>query len=303
MVALELAGKLAKAISSPILLEEPMRLHTSWRIGGPAQFLVDLRTIPDLQYIVSFSRDYHLPLIVIGAGTNLLALDGGIRGIVVKLGAGMASLHTGNGVITAGAGAKLGQLAAEACSAGIGGFEFLAGIPGTVGGAVVMNAGASGSSVSKVVKEVALVDSRGELFRRPAGELGFGYRRSNLLNSSYIVVEGVFRGVKGSRQEIKGKMADFLTYRKSAQPYDLPNAGSVFKNPPGDSAGRLIELAGCKGLRAGDAQVSEKHANFIVNLGEATAGEVLKLIETVRERVYNHFGTELVPEIQIVGNE
>ncbi|KJS14698.1 MAG: UDP-N-acetylenolpyruvoylglucosamine reductase [Peptococcaceae bacterium BRH_c4b] len=303
MAATDLARGLAEAISSPVMVEEPMRLHTSWHIGGPAQFLVDLRGTEDLQRIINFSHISNLPLTVIGAGTNLLVRDGGIRGIVVKVGAGMATLHINNDMITAGAGVKLGQLAAEACNAGMGGFEFLAGIPGTVGGAVVMNAGANGSSVSKVVEEVTLVDSRGEHFRRPASELGFGYRKSNLLNSSYIVVEGVFRGVCSTRQEIREKMEDFLRARKSSQPYDLPNAGSVFKNPPGDSAGRLIEMAGCKGLRLGCAQVSGKHANFIVNLGGATAGEVFKLIETVREKVYQHFYIELVPEVQILGDD
>lgn len=297
-----LAWDLGKIIASPIWEEEPMRRHTSWRIGGPAQIMVDLHGIEDLRQIVKFTRDRSVPLTVIGAGTNLLVRDGGIRGIVVKLGAGMDSLNVRDCVLTAGAGLKLGRLSAEACGAGIGGFEFLAGIPGTVGGAVVMNAGANGSSVSKVVKEVVLIDREGNIFKRKASELGFGYRKSNLLNSEYIVVEAVFRGEYCLPEIIREKINDFLTRRRATQPYDLPNGGSVFKNPPGDSAGRLIESAGCKGLAAGDAQVSLKHANFIVNLGEATAMDVVSLINTVRNRVNQMSGIQLVTEVQILGD-
>ncbi|GBF34453.1 UDP-N-acetylenolpyruvoylglucosamine reductase [Desulfocucumis palustris] len=297
-----LAWDLGEIIASPIWEEEPMRRHTSWRIGGPAQIMVDLHGIEDLRQIVKFTRDRSVPLTVIGAGTNLLVRDGGIRGLVVKLGAGMDSLNVRDGMITAGAGLKLGRLSAAACDAGIGGFEFLAGIPGTVGGAVVMNAGANGSSVSKVVKEVVLLDREGNIFKREASELGFGYRRSNLLNSEYIVVEAVFRGEYCLPEIIREKINDFLTRRRTTQPYDLPNGGSVFKNPPGDSAGRLIESAGCKGLAAGDAQVSLKHANFIVNLGEATAMDVVSLINTVRNRVNQMSGIQLVTEVQILGD-
>ncbi len=303
MASKGLAWDLKMKITSPVLEEEPMRQHTRGRIGGPAQVMVDLCSKEDLQQIIQYSRERHVPLTVIGAGTNLLVRDGGIRGIVVKLGAGMSSLNVQDGVITAGAGVRLGHFSAVACTEGIGGFEFLAGIPGTVGGAVVMNAGANDSSVSKVVEEVVLIDRDGNIFKRKASELGFNYRKSNLLNSEYIVVEAVFRGENRLPEIIREKINGFLARRKATQPYDLPNAGSVFKNPPGDSAGRLIESAGCKGLQTGGAQVSLKHANFIVNLGEATAVDVIRLINIVRDRVYEMSGIQLVTEVQILGDD
>lgn len=301
MTRSDLVTELRNSIRGKVLIDEPMRQHTSWRIGGPADIFVAPLELADLRQVLGIAGKRNLPLTVIGAGTNLLVRDGGIKGIVVKIGEGMARLDISGDNITAGGGVKLGRLAASACRAGIGGFEFLAGIPGTVGGAVLMNAGAHGSSISEVVDKVVLVDREGNEHRRGVDRLGYGYRTSSLQGSSYTVVEACFRGSRRDPDDIKEQMSVYLARRRDSQPLDLPNAGSVFKNPPGDSAGRLIEAAGCKGLRIGDAQVSLKHANFIVNLGVATARDVLRLIEEVRERVLCRYGVKLLPEVQILG--
>lgn len=295
------AGELEDLIKGTVVTNELMRQHTSWRIGGPAEVFVNPLGVADLRQVFKFSRQNSIPLTVIGAGTNLLVRDGGIKGIVVKIGEKMASLDVSGENITAGGGVKLGRLAAAACEAGIGGFEFLAGIPGTVGGAVVMNAGANGSSISGVVQEVFLLDPEGNEHRMGVGEMGYGYRTSFLQDSSYTVVGAAFCGRRRSPGDIKAEMSGYLARRKASQPLDMPNAGSVFKNPPGDAAGRLIEAAGCKGLRVGDAQVSPKHANFIVNLGAATARDVLTLIEEVRGRVFDRYGIKLLTEIRVLG--
>lgn len=297
-----LAEELRARIKSPILTEEPMSRHTSWRVGGPAQLLVDVHSIEDLRLARQYAQEKGLATLVIGAGTNLLIRQGGLRGLVLKIGEGLGHLSVHGVQITSGAGVRLSHLARAACAHCLEGFSFMAGIPGSVGGALVMNAGAYGSSVSKVVEKVVLLNAAGEQEEREALALDFGYRRSNLLHSEYIVVEAVFRGVPGNAAKIQGEMDKGLAARRAAQPLEYPNAGSVFKNPPGDFAGRLIELAGCKGLRLGGAQVSEKHANFIVNVGNATADDVLGLLETVQEAVYRCSGIQLVSEIQVAGD-
>jgi len=281
---------------------ELMKKHTSWRIGGPSEIFVEPSGREDLKAVVTYAHTRELPLTVIGAGTNILVADQGIKGIVVKLGRGIDKIVTGPDGIVAEAGAKLSRIAAAARRAGLGGFEFTAGIPGVVGGALAMNAGANGSSIGDLVREVSLLSLEGEFFHKSREEMGFGYRTSVLQQEPAIVIEAAFACGRRDKSEIQKEMEQFLKRRKATQPLHYPSAGSIFKNPPGDSAGRLIEAAGLKGLRVGDAQVSELHANFIVNLGAATARDVLALIGKIRETVLGDCGVELKLEVKIIGD-
>jgi len=281
---------------------EPMRKHTSWRIGGPAEYFVEPESILELRAAILLAKRWGLPLTVIGNGTNLLVSEKGINGIVLKIGPKMSKISVLGKDIIAEAGTRLSTLAAVARDNNLGGLEFAAGIPGTVGGAVIMNAGANGSSIGELVKEVLLLDKEGHLCRRYKTDLNFNYRSTALQQESVIVVEARFSCFPREKHLIQADMNSFIARRLATQPQGQPNAGSVFKNPPGDSAGRLIEAAGLKGLRIGDAQVSDKHANFIVNLGAATSYDVLSLIEKIKETVYNRFGVELLLEVQVVGD-
>ena len=281
---------------------ELMKKYTSWRIGGPSEIFVEPAGREDLRSVVAYAHSRGLPLTVIGAGTNILVSDQGIKGIVVKLGRGLDAVTTGQDGIAAEAGAKLARIAAAAWQAGLGGFEFSAGIPGVVGGALAMNAGANGSSIGDLVREVGLLSLEGEFFYRSREEMSFGYRTSILQQEPSIVVSASFACRRRDKSEIQKEMEQFLKRRKTTQPLHYPSAGSIFKNPPGDSAGRLIEAVGLKGLRIGDAQVSELHANFIINLGAASARDVLALISKIREKVLGYCGVELKLEVKIIGD-
>jgi len=295
--------ELLELIPGQVRADEPMKKHTSWRIGGPADIFVEPGNRRELQFIVSYTYKKGIPLTVIGAGSNLLVSDDGIRGVVVKIGSDLARVLTVGNEITVEAGAKLATVASTARDAGLGGFEFSAGIPGTVGGAVVMNAGANGSSVSALVRKVLVLSIEGDFIYKSREDMSFGYRTSILQSEPGIVVEVVFTCYPREKELIRKEMADYLARRKVSQPLYYPNAGSVFKNPPGDSAGRLIEAAGLKGIQMGDAQISTLHANFIINLGSATAQDVLSLIEHVREVVNSRFGVDLQPEIRFTGHD
>lgn len=299
----ELARQLADLLPGRVRFHEPMKLHTTWRIGGPADIFVEPQGVDDLARALAFARRENLPVAVIGGGSNLLVKDGGIRGLVIKIGEGLAQLEILGARISAGAGAKLARLTRAAKEAGIGGCEFLAGIPGTVGGAVIMNAGAYGKATGDICTAVKLMDEAGRLEERSGAALGFGYRTSSLKGSKLIVVEASFQGVFREPQAIEAEMKGILEKRKQTQPLGHPSAGSVFKNPPGTSAGFLIEQAGGKGMRVGDAAVSHVHANFIVNLGRAAARDVLELMERVKMLVWQKYAVELEPEVQILGED
>lgn len=281
---------------------ELMKKHTSWRIGGPADIYVEPACRGELQLAVSYAHELSIPLTVIGAGTNILVSDEGIRGIVIKIGSGLDWISVNENIIFAEAGAKLSRVASVARDAGLGGFEFSAGIPGDVGGAVVMNAGANGASVGAQVKEILLLNPEGVYFKKTKDEMNFGYRSSALQSELAVVVEAVFSCCRRDRNAINEDMDTYIKKRKDTQPLHYPNAGSVFKNPPGESAGRLIEAAGLKGERVGDAQISLMHANFIINLGAATARDVLMLINKARASVLDRFGIDLKPEVKVLGN-
>lgn len=293
--------EMLKILPGRVRAGEPMKRHTSWRIGGPADVFAEPSNREELRAAVSYANERSLPLTIIGAGTNILVSDEGVRGVVVKVGRGLDRIFIDGEIITAEAGARLSKVAAAARDAGLGGFEFSAGIPGAIGGAVVMNAGANGASLGALVKEVLLLDPEGCFLKKSKDEMNFGYRSSTLQNEISVVVEAVFTCFHRDKETIKREMEVFTKKRKETQPLHYPSAGSIFKNPPGDSAGRLIEAAGLKGERVGDAQISTLHANFIINLGEATARDVLALVDRARETVLHCFGIELKPEVKVVG--
>lgn len=290
-----------KILPGRVRAGEPMKKHTSWRIGGLADVFVEPSSREELRLAVSYVNKRSIPLTVIGAGTNILVSDEGIRGVVVKVGSGLDRICLEENVIIAEAGAKLSRVAAVAREAGLGGFEFSAGIPGAIGGAVVMNAGANGVSVGALVKEILLLNMEGCFFKKTKEEMNFAYRSSALQSERAVVVEAVFSCCRRDKEAIREEMEVFIKKRKETQPLHYPSAGSIFRNPPGDSAGRLIEAAGLKGERVGDAQISTLHANFIINLGAATARDVMALVERARKSVLELFGIELKPEVKVVG--
>lgn len=283
-----------------ILRKEPLKKHTSLRIGGPADYFCVPKNIDELKEALAFAREKRLPLAIIGAGTNLLALDNGFNGLVIKLGGGLNRSTIRGRVVHAGAGLFLPKLLKDLNRRGLTGLEFLAGIPGTLGGAAVMNAGAWGREIGRYIEQVKVIDQEGNLKVLGKKQIGFGYRRSLLQKGKYIVAEVIMKLRKGAARRIRKKIAGFLAKRKLSQPLGSPNAGSIFKNPKGKFAGQLLEAAGFKGARVGDAQVSVKHANFILNLGEAKAHDVLKLMTRMQHTVRRKFKVKLEPELKIM---
>jgi UDP-N-acetylmuramate dehydrogenase len=288
---------------SQVLFDEPMRNHTSFRIGGPADILVMPATIADLRRALQLARCMAVPLTITGNGSNLLVRDGGLRGMVVKLGDCFARITVEDARITAQSGALLADVSRAAGAHSLIGLEFAVGIPGTLGGGVIMNAGAYGGEMKDVVTHVTALDETGEIHEMTPEDLHFGYRRSALQQLRWIVAEVRMQLQPGDSADIQGKMADLTHQRESKQPLSFPSAGSVFKRPPGKYVGPMVEELGLKGYRIGDAQVSEKHAGFIINRGEATASDVLALIEQVRQRVFDAFDVRLETEVRIIGED
>lgn len=280
--------------------DEPMFRHTTFRIGGPAAVYAIPESRRDLMAVLTVVPPEKWFLV--GAGSNLLVADAGISGVVIRLGHGLALIQRQKDLLWCGGAAMLAQVSRQAAGWGLSGLEFAVGIPGTLGGAVYMNAGAHGSQVSAVVTR-ATVYFPGEGFRdMPAAELAFGYRSSALQGKKSILVEAALQLQPAPLEEIRRRMEANLAERRAKQPLQYPSAGSFFKNPPGDSAGRLIEAAGCKGLQVGGAMVAQEHANFLVNTGRATARDVLALCRLVQERVKERFGVWLEPEVQLLGD-
>ncbi|MBR4944587.1 MAG: UDP-N-acetylmuramate dehydrogenase [Peptococcaceae bacterium] len=284
--------------------QELMRNHTTWRIGGPADRLVQPESAEELQEAIQKAKADGMPWYVIGGGSNLLVADEGITGTVIQLGGSLTGLQITDNYIVAEAGVPLPFLARKAAEHGLSGLEFAAGIPGSVGGAVVMNAGAYQGQVSNVIRQVTCCDSSGQFITLDNEECLFSYRNSRFKHDKDLVIVSVkMELVPGEKEEILEQMKKNTESRNAKQPVEYPNAGSIFKNPAGDAAGRLIELIGAKGWRQGDAMVSEKHSNFIVNLGAATCEDVLRLIERVKQAVYNETGVLLEEEILLLGRE
>lgn len=283
---------------------EPMWKHTTWRIGGPVDTLLQPESVAELQQAIQQAKDTALPFYVIGGGSNLLVADDGIRGTVIQLGGSLCQLSVDNQTIYAEAGVPLPVLARKAAEYNLSGLEFAAGIPGTIGGAVVMNAGAYQGQISDVVEQVVCCDKTGQLVTFAAEECRFAYRNSRFKrNDAYIIVSVKLQLNKGKKEEILTQMQKNTAARNAKQPVEYPSAGSIFKNPPGDAAGRLIELIGAKGWVQGGAMVSEKHSNFIVNTGKATCQDVLLLVERIKQAVKERTGVSLEEEILLLGKE
>jgi UDP-N-acetylmuramate dehydrogenase len=281
-----------------VKFDASLQPYTSFRIGGPAEVLVEPTDLEDLCRLVAQARADKIPLFAVG-GTNLLVRDGGIRGIVVSLVKFKGIRQEPDHVLYAEGGVGMPTLIGYAVRRSLTGLEWSAGIPGTVAGCVVMNAGTRLGEMQDAVKAVRMVDPRGQVRDIPAADIPFSYRRAHLPRG---IVAGVWLQLKpGDHDRIEKTVKDYLQYRKDTQPLTLPSAGCVFKNPPQDSAGRLVESAGLKGVRIGDVQVSEKHANFMVNVGHARAKDVVALIRKVRAAVKKASGVALELELKVVG--
>lgn len=281
--------------------EEPLARHTTFRIGGPAEFFVTVTSRAELAGIVGLARGRQLPLRILGNGSNLLVADEGVRGLVVVLAGELVRREITGTTVTAGGGYNLPRLALEVSRLGLGGLAFACAIPGTVGAGLLINAGAHGGEMKDVVGAVTVMWPDGREQRLTPAEVGLRYRGSDLQGTGAIVLDVTFHLHPADPAQLDAEMRHLLERRRQSQPLQYPNAGSIFKNPPGDYAGRLIDQAGCKGWREGDAQVSPRHANFIVNLGQATARDVLTLALRVQERVQAVFGVRLEPEVRIWG--
>jgi UDP-N-acetylmuramate dehydrogenase len=275
--------------------------HTSLRIGGPVSCLLRPLDLAGLQTAVQVLNQNHYPYFILGRGTNLLVRDAGMRAVAISLEEGFSQMECLDGRVRAGAGLRLTRLLRFCLQQSLSGLEFIAGIPGSVGGALRMNAGTRAGEMADVCDAVQLVLSDGALLRLGRAKLLFSYRRLELPPAA-VVVEAEFLLTPGSREQIRQRIRTLLKARKEKQPWRLPSAGSVFRNPPGDFAGRLIEAVGLKGVRIGDAQISPKHANFIVNRGQARFKDILALIHLAQEKVAREFGVHLELEIEIVGN-
>ena len=284
------------------LQNEPMSAHTTLKLGGPADYLVFPRSREEIAALFEEAGTYNLPVTVIGHGSNLLVLDGGIRGLVISVSKNMRAIHREGNLLIAEAGAMLGAAANEAAEAGLTGLEFASGIPGTVGGGVSMNAGAYDGEMSQVVLRVNGITPAGEPVSLERDQMGFGYRTSAVSRMNFVVTEVVFSLREGNREEIRAKMAELNARRAEKQPLDQPSAGSTFKRPEGYYAAALIDQCGMKGYAVGGAMVSMKHAGFLVNHGTSSR-DYLELMEKVQQIVEERVGVKLEPEIRILGEE
>lgn len=281
--------------------QEPMSLHTTFRIGGPADLFVMPGSIQAVADSIRICKETQTPYAVIGNGSNLLVSDAGYRGVIIQIGRNLNQI-TGNGEeIRAQAGAMLSVIAKTALLESLTGFEFASGIPGTLGGAVVMNAGAYGGEMKDVLTEVTVLTREGEIRTIPAEKLELGYRTSLAAKNGWIILEAVLRFQKGDAEAIRGRMEELKMQRVTKQPLDLPSAGSTFKRPEGYFAGKLIMDAGLRGFTVGGAQISEKHCGFVVNKGGATAEDVRNLICAVQKKVQEDAGVKLEPEVKFLG--
>lgn len=285
-----------------IYINEPMSKYTSFKIGGPAECLVKIKTIEQLKAILKYVREKDIDLTIIGNGSNILVSDDGIKGIVVKIEIDNLKIDKQDEriLVTVGSGIKLGLLAQKCLKEEITGFEFASGIPGTIGGAIRMNAGAHGTEMKDIVKTVTYVDRNGEIHKIENEQAKFKYRNSLFAHKDYIIVETEIQLEKGNAEEIKEKMTEYANYRKEKQPIEYPSAGSTFKRGADFITAKLIDECGLKGYQIGGAQISEKHAGFIINKENATAKDVIELMKYTKEQVYEKFGKEIEPEIEII---
>jgi len=287
-------------IEGKVLFNAPMRQFTSMKVGGFADSLFFPKNADELKKVVRYARRKKIPLLVLGKGTNLVVRDKGVRGWVVNLTQGMKKIRMDGEVVEAEAGLPLRRLVKFSIQKALTGLEPFSGIPGTVGGGVAMNAGAWGAELKDVLLSVTLMREDGEVVERSRSRLRFSYR-GLVIPSSWIILKGRFRLKKGKKEEILERVKSYSEMRKKKQPLDYPSAGSIFKNPKEGAAGKWIEEAGLKGVRIGQAMVSDRHANFIINLGRAKAEEVIRLMEIVEKKVYEEKGISLEREVKVVG--
>ena len=295
-------NKLAAIVrDEQVLRDEPMQKHTTFRVGGPADYFVMPETIEQVQKVVTLCKGEEIPYYIVGNGSNLLVSDKGYRGVIIQIGKRFGQIEVKENQITAQAGALLSAVANRALEAGLAGFEFAAGIPGSLGGACVMNAGAYGGEMKDVLLSVTVLTPEGEVLTIPREELELGYRTSIIEKKHYLVLEAVIELQKGDPEEIKAVMDDLRQRRIDKQPLEYPSAGSTFKRPEGYFAGKLIQDAGLKGFQVGGAQVSEKHAGFVINKNHATASDIYELMRQVSEKVEEESGVRLEPEVKRLG--
>ena len=284
-----------------VLTDEPMKQHTTFKIGGPADYFLVPETGEEVGEIIKICRKTDTPYFILGNGSNLLVGDGGYRGAVIQVYRNMSAVTVEGTTITAQAGALLSAVAAAAKNASLTGFEFAGGIPGTVGGAAVMNAGAYGGEMKDVLVEVTVMDAEGKIFAISAEKLELGYRTSVIKKAGYIILEAKIRLKEGDQEAIRERMKELTIQRTTKQPLEYPSAGSTFKRPEGYFAGKLVMDSGLRGYQVGGARISEKHCGFVINAGDATAKDVRTLMDNVRDIVYEKYGVTLEPEVKFLG--
>ena len=284
-----------------VLVDEPMMKHTTFRVGGPADYFVMPTSAEEVKAVISLCKEEEVPYTIIGNGSNLLVGDKGIRGVVVQLFKSMNQMELNGNVIKAQAGCSLAQIANAVAAASLTGFEFAAGIPGTLGGAVVMNAGAYGGEMKDVLVSATVLDEEGNVATLSAEELELGYRRSIFNKKNYILLDATMELKEGNEEEIRAYMMDLRQRRVDKQPLEFPSAGSTFKRPEGYFAGKLIQDAGLAGFTVGGAQVSAKHCGFVINAGGATAADIVELMKQVSDKVEELNGIPLEAEVKMVG--
>ena len=285
-----------------IYVDEPLSKHTTFRVGGAADYFVLPEKTEEVRELVALCRKVHMPYYILGNGSNLLVSDKGYRGLIIQIYKNMSEIQATEEMIRAQAGALLSRVGNVALEEGLTGFEFAAGIPGTVGGAVVMNAGAYGGEMKDILYRVTVLTPEGKIKTLKKEELELGYRTSVIAKKNYIVLEAEYRLQKGDKADIRSRMNELKEKRTSKQPLEYPSAGSTFKRPEGYFAGKLIQDAGLRGFQAGGAQVSEKHCGFVINKDNATAADITELIKQVSEKVMQEFGVQLEPEVKRLGD-
>ena len=294
--------KLSKIIKKEnIYINEPMKKHTTFRVGGPADYFVLPTEVSQITNIIELCKAEQIPYFILGNGSNLLVSDKGYRGVVIQIYKNMNQIQIDGCKIKAQAGVLLSQIAKKALDAGLAGFEFASGIPGTLGGAAVMNAGAYGGEMKDVLTSVTVLDENGQMLHLEAKDLQLGYRTSIIKEKGYVVIEAELELQVGDQTQIQKRMEQLKVQRVTKQPLEYPSAGSTFKRPVGYFAGKLIQDAGLRGYRVGDAQVAEKHCGFVINRGEATAAEITQLIKDVQKKVYEEFQVKLETEVKFLG--
>lgn len=284
-----------------LLVDEPMSEHTTFEVGGPADYYVIPEDFDEVRDVVAACREANVPFFILGYGSDLLVSDEGYRGVIVAVADGLVGVSVEDDEMCCQAGVGLREASEMACELGLSGLEFACGIPGSVGGACFMNAGAYGGCVADVLKEVRVLLSDGSVADIAVGDLALGYRQSRIADEGMVVLSATFSLEKGDPERIRATMDDLTRQREEKQPLDLPSAGSTFKRPEGHFAGKLITDAGLKGYQSGGAAVSKKHAGFVVNVGGATAADVHAVIEHVQDEVERQFGVRLEPEVRFLG--